>query len=264
MFLYEKERFGTNNNVDVMHGTNFTFPIHVHRSFEFVYVKKGEIEMGIDEQKITLKEDEVILVFPNQLHSYYTLEESEIIVCIFAPEIVNEFYLVVKNKKQKEIVKNLENDTLWMFLKNINEISENIYLAKSLFYAICSEIYKKTELVDRDYSRDILIWHKLMIYLENNFTKDISLKKLATEFGYDYRYFSRKTNRSFNISFPKLLNEYRINCANYLIRNTENSITEISYACGYKNIRTFNRAFLDINKKTPTEFKNDSSGAIQA
>lgn len=255
MFLYEKERFGTNNKVDVIHSNNFTFPIHVHRSFEFVYVKGGEIEIGIDEETITLKEDEVVLVFPNQLHSYYTREKSEIIICIFAPEIVNEFYLAVKNKKQKEIVKNLSNDILWMFLKQLPEILGNIYLTKSLFYAICSDIYKKTELVERDYSRDILIWHKLMIYLENNFTKDISLRQLATEFGYDYRYFSRKTNRSFKISFPKLLNEYRINYANYLIRNSEKSITEISYACGYKNIRTFNRAFLEINRQTPTEYK---------
>jgi len=260
MFLYEKERFGTNNKVDVMYSNNFTFPIHVHRSFEFVYVKKGEIEIGIDGHKIILKEDEVVLVFPNQLHSYYSPGESEIIICIFAPEIVNEFYLAVKNKKQKEIVKNLDNDTLWMFLKHLAEISENIYLTKSLFYSICSDVYKKTELIDRDYSRDILIWHKLMIYLENNFTNDISLNKLATEFGYDYRYFSRKTNKSFKISFPKLLNEYRINYANYLLRNTEKSITEISYACGYKNIRTFNRAFFEINKKTPTNFRNENSG----
>ena len=263
MFLYENERFGTNNKIDVIHSNNFTFPIHLHRSFELVYVKSGEIEISIDEQEIKLSEDEVVLIFPNQLHSYYTSGESEIIICIFAPEIVNEFYLTVKNKRQKEIVKNLENDTLWMFLKNLAEISENIYLAKALFYAICSDIYKKAEFIERNYSRDVIIWHKLMIYLENNFTQDICLKKLASEFGYDYRYFSRKTNKSFKISFPKMLNEYRINYANYLIRNSEKSFTEISYACGYKNIRTFNRAFLEINKKTPTEYKNDCNGAIQ-
>ncbi len=80
--------------------------------------------------------------------------------------------------------------------------------------------------------------------------KDISLNYLAMRLRTNRTYLSATINNYYRKSFPKLLNEYRINEACELLRNNELSrkftIEGIGMEVGYANRMSFYRAFKQI------------------
>ena len=56
-------------------------------------------------------------------------------------------------------------------------------------------------------------------------------------------------------SFQKLLNEYRINIAYGLLKDTQMPIGDIAYILGYKDTSSFGRAFQKISETSPGQFR---------
>jgi AraC-like DNA-binding protein len=103
---------------------------------------------------------------------------------------------------------------------------------------------------------DYELIHKVLNYIQNNFTKDISLKSIAYEFNYSYNYLSKYLNKVLGISFVDFINQNRISYASYLLTNSDDTITDIAYKCGYSSIRSFNRNFFSITNTTPKNYRN--------
>jgi len=127
-------------------------------------------------------------------------------------------------------------------------------MLKACIYALCSEIQNQTELIPQSAANSSL-QHKILLFIQENFTKDISLQHLANEVGYDYQYLSRLVNAQFKKPFNRILNEYRINHAAALLTETADSIDNIAFQCGFNTVRSFNRNFLDILGLTPSAFR---------
>jgi len=94
-------------------------------------------------------------------------------------------------------------------------------------------------------------------YAFKNFRKKILLKNLAellhmtpTSFS---RYFTMKNNKSFS----SLIAEIRIKHACKLLTETEKSIAEICYDCGFNTLSNFNRQFKEIMLKKPSQYKKE-------
>lgn len=256
MFIYEEFWFGDNEEFSTVINEEkyFNFPIHLHRCFEFIYMYEGQLQVCIDNDTVDLSVGDTLLIFPNQLHSYHTETPIKIMMSIISPTYINMFYQFCKNKKQEKIVTKLNPETTNYIVKNL-PICNNKFTIKACLYAICSDILEKTNLINKNAFDNNNLFHNILTYIEGNFTSNISLKQIAKTLGYDYQYTSRFFNDQFKTPFSKFVNEYRINYATYLIKNSDKSITEICFECGYKNIRSFNRNFSNIMKKTPTEYR---------
>lgn len=256
MFIYEESRFGDNEEfIAVINEEEyFNIPIHLHRCFEFIFIYEGQLRVCIDNDSVDLSAGESVLIFPNQMHSYYAEIPIKILISIFSPTYINMFYQFCRNKKQEKIVTKLSSEVMDYIVKNLPR-STNNFMIKACLYAICSDILEKTNLIDNNTFDDNNLFRNILTYIESNFTSNISLRQIAKTLGYDYHYTSRFFNNQFKIPFSRFVNEYRINYAIYLVKNSNKSITDICYECGYKNIRSFNRNFYNITKKTPTEYR---------
>lgn len=94
-------------------------------------------------------------------------------------------------------------------------------------------------------------------YVLKNFRRKISLEELAdllcmtpTSFS---RYFTTKNNKPFS----KFVAEIRIKHACKLLTETEDSISQICYECGFNTLSNFNKQFKDIMLKKPTQYKEE-------
>jgi transcriptional regulator GlxA family with amidase domain len=65
------------------------------------------------------------------------------------------------------------------------------------------------------------------------------------------RYFKRKTKKKFS----GFVNETRIMHARKLLAETDKSVTEVAFSCGYENTSYFNRQFRLYCDLPPTAFK---------
>lgn len=86
---------------------------------------------------------------------------------------------------------------------------------------------------------------------------DISLNSLSDRMGVTRHNLSQVINEHFDLNFFNLINKYRIQEAQQILRNDLNknlNIIDIAYDVGFNNKVTFNKAFKEETKLTPTQY----------
>ena len=66
--FYQFQHFGISEYFCKEYGKNFSFPIHLHQSFEFITVTDGEMTITIDTIPYHLKKGDILLINPLELH----------------------------------------------------------------------------------------------------------------------------------------------------------------------------------------------------
>jgi AraC-like DNA-binding protein len=85
---------------------------------------------------------------------------------------------------------------------------------------------------------------------------------LAREMGVPENVLSRVVNVSFGKSFPRLLNELRVEDAKWMLRNNDIPIQVVAAEVGFNSLASFNRAFREITGITPSQYRD--SGESQS
>jgi two-component system response regulator YesN len=97
-------------------------------------------------------------------------------------------------------------------------------------------------------------------YIEENYSKDLSLKKVSDEVGLSLYYFSHLFKEEIGESFVTYLNKLRIRKSKLLLINSNFNIAEIAYKVGYNDQNYFTRVFKDYEDLTPSEFRIQNQG----
>lgn len=93
-------------------------------------------------------------------------------------------------------------------------------------------------------------------YVNENFKENIDLQTIATISNLTPQSFCRLFKKRTNKSFIQYLNEVRIAAACDFLLNTDWSISEIAYNCGYKTISNFNKLFKSNTSSSPKIYRN--------
>ena len=92
-------------------------------------------------------------------------------------------------------------------------------------------------------------------YIEKNYQNQITLDEISKEAGFSKYHFTRFFKDMTGVTFLNYLNNFRISKVENALANTEISITHIAMKSGFKNIKTFNRVFKNINGCSPMEYR---------
>ena len=99
--------------------------------------------------------------------------------------------------------------------------------------------------------------NKVYEYVFENFRRKIRLQDLAellhmtpTSFS---RYFTMKNNKSFS----RFLSEIRIKHACKMLTESEESVSNICYSCGFDTLSNFNKQFREITMRKPTQYRRE-------
>ena len=225
---------------------NQTFPIHIHRSFEFFMQLRGSSFISINGISYTLLPGEAVLIFPYQHHFYKKIEDGEHNLCIFSPELVPDFYRGTLR---------MPTDSSFTPIGISSQFPENRFLQRAFLYNICGQFEKNRIYVESSSSTDNNIFDTMLLYINEHYLSSCHLKEAAKEIKYDYTYISKLFKRRAGITFNQYVNLLRIRESQKLLSNTKKSIEEITFLCGYTSTRSFHRNFLEITGTTPTDFR---------
>ncbi len=78
---------------------------------------------------------------------------------------------------------------------------------------------------------------------------------LARELHVSENTLSRVINVAFGKSFPRLLNEFRVEDAKRMLHSPEIPVQVVASEVGFNSLASFNRAFRDITSLTPTQYR---------
>lgn len=259
--------------------TRFTeLPFHYDEFISINYVYSGKMIVRFtDGLELTLTRGMMILMNKNIVHSIRLTDEEDM---VFGIQIQTEYM-------KKELLFGLEGSgividfllksvmgeksdftyTLFHFDENsnINFIFEEMF-CEYLDPGSCGETliqnYMKILFIQLIRSsdqhmnnfRDSRITNILHFIEEHS--RDCTLDMLANEFGFNPKYISSLLKDKTGKSFTELLTESRMKSICYLLVNTDLSIREISYSCGYSNHTFFYQKFVSMHNMSPKEYRN--------
>ena len=104
--------------------------------------------------------------------------------------------------------------------------------------------------------------NRIVQFVEKNYNRKISLEDVGEQVGMSASSVSRFFKKRTRHNFWDYLNGFRIDRAAQMMIETEHTISEISYACGFNNISNFNRVFRERVGTTPSDYRNKFKESI--
>jgi len=254
---------------------------HYHPEIELVYILKGSGQQFIGYDTRRFKPGDMILVGSNLPHMWqsdernhpgHTPENSESYVIHFRPDCLGEsFFGLPENKFIHSLLEKAQTglaiqgktrDKVAVLLGELLKanFTQRVILLLQLLQTlaapsqdlkpICSSHYNNS-FSQADSDRLNVIYQ----YIMANFYKPIKLEeiaKVANLAPHSFcRYFKLRTRKSFS----RFLIEQRIGHACKLLAETQKTVAEISYECGYNSLSNFNKHFRLLIQKTPLDHR---------
>lgn len=96
---------------------------------------------------------------------------------------------------------------------------------------------------------------KVHDFVAAHFQRKIYLKELAALVNMSEQSFSRFFSKMMGRPFFSFLNEYRINIAGRMLIDTDWSVAQIGFACGYESLPFFHKQFNKFKGQSPSKFR---------
>lgn len=236
------------------------FPLHVHEVVEIVHMQQGTLDVTIGAQKYQLSPGDTVIMFPAISHSYDVVPKDAAGLCvIFLPETILEFVETFRRMRPvRPLLPASEHDAGLLDAANrLSEVAKvpDSPLVKGYLHVFLSHLLSRLELEPTEMHVDMGLTQQVMEYLSEHYREDITLESVAKELGISRSHLSHIFSEQLNVNFRRYINTLRIDQAGFLLQNTAMTVTEIGYACGYNNLRTFHRAFQNERGMQPGEYR---------
>lgn len=238
-----------------------SFPEHIHKYIEITYVISGKQRMNIRGTDYTVTEGNGMIVFPDTVHSYIGNEDkADILIIICDPKIFGSLFPdCQKLRPHSPVIHDSQITPELKFALNAISPKDSNEIKFSWVCVILSYIMNIIQFDTETASPIDDIAYKLVKYIEENFTENISRETLAERFNVSKCYISKIFTKKFNINLRNYLGLIRAEYAASLMRTSNETFTTISRLSGFESLRTFNRIFKAVYGMTPREYKNNIS-----
>ncbi len=238
------------------------YPSHLHNHVEILYMLEGSSRVSVDGSNYTVGPGDILIIFPNQLHRFTSIDDKLGSIILLSPEYLTELTGVWSDRVPNDAILPAceENRKLLdMFAQVEQEYSRpgtysDVLLKGSLLYLL-GNILRRSTLSNDMIGRNATATKRILDYCHGHYMQEMSLDDLSNALGLSRFYISHIFNNQLYIGFPEYINSLRVSYACDLLKNDRLSITEISQQTGFNNIRTFNRAFQKFQGFTPREFR---------
>lgn len=263
MNYYEKLDY----DVSIREETRTEFPAHYHEKTEILLVHTGSCDMLIGDTIYTLRAGDIAVAFPNVVHGYPCMSSMT------DPQKPNESVMIIIDMEYaSSYQRSLLQTTPVCPVIRAAEVHPDLYYAIDgmvkagrkdteaigvYFQLFVMRILRSVPLCENREPLHGDIIHRLITYLSENYLDNLTLDSIAAALNCDKYRISRILSKELHTSLSDYVNELRINEAKKLIASTDMPLSEISPACGFSNVRTFNRNFTARCGMSPREYRRN-------
>ncbi len=99
-------------------------------------------------------------------------------------------------------------------------------------------------------------------WVDNNVLENPTLESMSSFVGYSPYYCSIKFREYTGLTYKQYLAKCKLNAAAEMLRASDEKIVDIAFKCGYLSPESLTRAFTEMFKCTPSQYRNSEKGAI--
>ena len=257
-----------------------TLTNHTHRDFsELVIVLNGTATHIVDNEMFHIKKGDVFVINNNTIHGYQDAQDFHICNIMYHLEdllsaeydlvksagfhalfVIEPYFVREHNFNSRLKLNPIDFEKIYgitdMMLAEYQNNTEGWKtLIKSSFMSmvvILSRLYSCSDSFEKN---DMFNLAETISYIENNYTEDLSVHKLAELSKYSERHFIRIFSETYLTSPLDYIISLRIKHACTLLRVSRNPISDIALQCGFSNSNYFSRIFKKRMGRTPTQFR---------
>lgn len=252
---------------------------HTHNFVEFVYVLNGKCTHIIDGMEYPACAGDVIFINYGSEHAIKTKEFVDYVDIMIKPEYISEslansgnaFSLLdlagydefsdIINKENRLVhFSGEERKKIEILIKLAVNEEENILpgtsvVLKSAINMLLIMIFRKMSLAMCNRWR---VDNNLLSHIKKNCSANISMGHTARRCGYSEAYFSRLFKEFTGSTFSEYITDCRIKKAEELLKETDVSVEDIIYDCGFTNRTRFFKIFAQKTGTTPNKYRKMS------
>ncbi|MBS7009390.1 AraC family transcriptional regulator [Anaerostipes sp.] len=245
----------------------WNYQYHLHKNeTELVYISKGKGTYFINTNSYQLKKGSILIVEQGAIHSLFSDKNDPLScwtcavtdyklcghpdhgfmlpanVCPFMQAGIHES-CIHRLFEELNLMRQFTSDTSLSACDALAASLANIYY--ELFYT-----YPKAERQkNSSFARDVLI------YINENYACQITLKKLARQFHISTDHISHEFSKTYGISPINYVIDRRLNEAKWMLINTSDSLVSIARKIGYENTNHFSNLFQKRMNYPPLKFR---------
>ncbi|GAB2021949.1 hypothetical protein RyT2_10230 [Pseudolactococcus yaeyamensis] len=266
------EKINLSNKID----TAFSETTHWHPFIEILLCLQDSAEVIINFKTYHLKTNDIVIIYPGELHSLRHASEKGFILVQFSidllmimGELYNNFSMFRQQHHIKYAASNINADKMTGAIKQMSEFYYSDLSFKEVhIYSLLLEFFtkvgqyfinnKKEEVLSDNPNMEnnaIELMTEACLYISKNCTKSLMLDDIANYIGFSKFHFSHLFKAYTNMTFIEFLMAERIKRAVFLISNSKSSIIEIAANSGFSSVSSFNRTFKKQKGISPSQFR---------
>lgn len=254
---------------------------HTHDFIEIEYIWCGRGVQVVNGREHSVEKGDMVFLNFGDRHSFYPEEELGILNCIINPEFVSS--QLVNSANAMDILslvafkdfagdidcflpgirfagtELLEIEKLLEFMKAEFDIKAPGYMTalKAYMDILLIKIFRTIKSAGEGsvYNDMGKIAPTVLKFIEDNYSRKITLKELAQYGFYNPSYFSRIFKECYGKTVTEYINEKRLEAAMRLIGETDLTIENVSLQIGYNDKKQFYKLFREATGSTPEKYR---------
>lgn len=231
--------------------------------YELFVVTEGTLHITYNNEDFTINSGEYLLLppcnnpsqdFNASYCSYYWLE--------FATNIRDNTPSSVEYFEISQYGKLPYPEKVVVLMKQLQDIVKSKYpdiTINAMTTTIISELYGQLELlspIDDNKLSQKQIYNDIVDYIKTNADKNLKVADIAKTFSYNEKYLSHRFAELTGTSLKQYILKVKMDSANFMLSDTNNSISQIASELGFSDNHNFTRIYKKCTGLTPTEYRN--------
>ncbi len=256
---------------EVFHFTQF--PAHWHSYGEIIINRGMSNAYVINGNIYHLVSNDVLLVWPNELHSTENADPSTYYIIQFESTLLNQLHDLRSASNNIKLHHHYNFEKYPQYygsivgpldrIRSLSATSDDFSETRC-----CIELYKffinifsffstisPAHSVPNNISENQKLLLLLCDHIKGNLADDNSLLTVSSKIGMSASYFSRYFKDTMGLGYNEWINAQRVNYSIKLMADNDRKLTDIAFSAGFGSISAFNRSFKKVKGCTPGEFR---------
>jgi AraC-like DNA-binding protein len=239
---------------------------HYHDRMELLRIHSGRMSVQINGISYEALAGDLIIINPNQAHTGKVITDDltyDVIMFDLINLSNNSFayhkFLSPIIKQQVSFFNKTDDP---MILSMVDSLVRSYTERQTvhplhtigMIYSILGAFYQHCQITEHTQNKHAG-FNAITAYVDTHFTEPLSNKSLSAQFGYNEAYFSRMFKKNTGVCLSQHIQALRLDLAQKLLRDTNESIAAIAIRCGFSDVFYFSNRFKRYCEKTPREFR---------
>ena len=265
---------------------------HNHSAIEFVFIKRGIFDVGVNKKRIRALPGDLVLCHSQSIHSiepqgeeagvYYVLKfSSSFLFTMFQKNSIP--YVLPFLKAHGDDIVYFPSDTMPAEMRRVWETMIREYEANSPtcfamlrllaceFLLLCSRMLEQTRKADAQMAngdaatpelsdRAVKLITDNVNYINGHFHLPLTASECAAQAHLSYGHYAKLFRSVMGKSFKEYLTSLRMTKAYNMLLSSDLPVSEVALACGYENFSYFIAEFKKVYHITPSQLRKQTQG----